>query len=170
MERPANLSEKRVWLPEEDCERLNRGEFEAVRYLLGAVSYAAHANDDLQKRLECVPYGRQRLAMALGGMKAIADDLIGTVPRGQCKQLRNTMADMEIRMVPKMASMSQNVIFEKDLAKGLIDAAMEKCHGCVEDSVNCRKCSLYKVLEGMLPLDNYDHGLLCPYSVSEWED
>ena len=55
MERPAELSPKRVWLREEDCERLNRGEFEAVRCLLGAVSYTAHARDDLQKRLECIP-------------------------------------------------------------------------------------------------------------------
>lgn len=56
--RPAELSEKRVWMEEKDCERLNRGEFEAVRCLLGAVSYTAHARDDLQKRLECIPGGK----------------------------------------------------------------------------------------------------------------
>lgn len=170
MERPANIPARRVWWAEEDCERLNRSEFEAVRCLLGAVSYAAHANDDLQKRLECLPYGRRRMKLVLGGIKAIADDLIGTVPRGQCKQLKNTMTDMEMRMVPKLTGMSQNVILEKDLAKGLIDAAMEKCHGCVEDSESCRKCSLYMILESALPLDNYNNGLICPYSTTEWED
>lgn len=170
VERPENMSPKRVWLQEDECERLNRGEFEAIRSLLGAVSYTAHANDDLQKRLEMLPYGKQRMRMLVGGLRAMADDLIGTVPRGQCKQLRNTMQDMEMRMVPKLTGMTQNVIFEKDLAKGLIDAAMEKCRGCVEDSVGCRKCGLYKVLEGMLPLDNYGDGMICPYSVSEWED
>jgi hypothetical protein len=157
-------------MQEEDCVRLNRAEFEAVRCLLGAVSYTAHANDDLQKRLECIPYGRQRMSMVLGGLKAIADDLVGTVPRGQCKQMRNTMNDMEMRMVPKLSRMSQNVILEKDNAKALIDTAMEKCRGCVEDEKSCRNCGLYKVLESFLPLDDYENGMLCPYSMSEWKD
>ena len=170
MERPAGISPKRVWMQEEDCERLNRAEFEAVRCLLGAVSYAASAKDGLQKRLECVPGGKQRMAMILGGLKAIADDVVGTVPRGQCKQLRNTMNDMEMRMVPKMMSVSGNVILEKDNAKALIDTAMERCRGCVEDDVSCRSCGLYRVLESFLPLDSYDNGMLCPYSMSEWKE
>jgi len=170
MERPANLNPKRVWMQEEDCERLNRGEFEAVRCLLGAVSYTAHAKDDLKKRLECLPSGKQRMSMVLGGLKAIADDLIGTVPTGQCRQLRNTMQDMDMRMVPKMTRMSTNVILEKEVAKGLVDAAMEKCRGCVEGPEEGRKCALYTVLESFLPLDNYENGMLCPYSMSEWKD
>ena len=170
MGRPAKLNPKRVWLEEKDCERMNRREFEAVRCLLGAVSYAGHAKDDLQKRLESIPGGRQRMAMVVGGLKALADDIVGTMPVGQCKQVRNTMVDMEMRMVPKMTGMSQNVILEKDNAKALIDKAMERCHGCVEDQVSCRKCGLYTVLESFLPLDTYENGMLCPYSTSEWTD
>ena len=170
MERPEGYSPKRVWLNEEECDRLNRSEFEAVRCLLGAVSYTAHANEDLQERMETIPYAKQRMAMILGGLRAIADDVIGTVPRGQCKQLRNTMQDMEMRMVPKMMSMSQNVILEKDIAKGLVDAAMEKCHGCVEGPEEGMKCPIYKVLESFLPLDSYENGMLCPYSMSEWKE
>ena len=170
MERPENLSPKRVWLPEEDCERLNRGEFEAVRCLLGAVSYTAHAKDDLQKRLECVPNGKARMAMVLGGLRAIADDLIGTMPRGQCRQIRNTMSDMEMRMVPKAAPMSRNVIFDKDVAKELVDAAMSRCRECAKGPEEGRKCVLYGVLESFMPLETYDNGLLCPYSMLEWED
>lgn len=170
MERPADLSPKRIWLDEADCERLNRSEFEALRCLLGAVSYTAHAKDDLDKRISCLPGGRQRMAMVLGGLKAIADDLVGTTPQGQCRQLRNTMNDMEMRMVPKLMPMSQNVILEKENAKALIDTAMDRCHGCVEDETSCRACGLYRVLESILPLDTYDNGLLCPYSTSEWKD
>jgi len=169
MARPANLSPKRVWM-EEDCERLNRGEYEAVRCLLGAVSYVAHANEDLQKRLLSIPSGKQRMAMLLGGIKAIADDLIGTIPVGQCKQIRNTMCDMDIRMVPKRTPMSQNVIFEKDIAKALVDAAMEKCRSCAKGPEDGRMCPLYKVMESFMPLETYDNGLLCPYSRLEWED
>ena len=85
-------------------------------------------------------------------------------------QLRNTMSDMDMRMVPKMTSMSRNVILDKDVAKGLVDAAMEKCHGCVEGPEEGMKCPLYKVLESFLPLDSYENGMLCPYSMSEWKD
>lgn len=169
MARPAELNPKRVWFEEKDCERMKRDEYEAMRCLMGAVSYTAHADADLQKRLECVPGGKQRMKMLLGSMRAIADDLVGTMPQSQCRQLRNTMKDMEIRMVPKLSPMSRNVILDADLAKGLVDAAQEKCHGCVENAEECRNCSLYKVLEGFLPLSDYS-GLLCPYSVSEWID
>lgn len=169
MERPAELSEKRVWLDEKDCERMNRGEYEAMRGLLGAVSYIAHADQNLVKRLERVPYGKQRMRMLLGGAKALSDDLVGTMPQGQCRQLQNTMQDMEIRMVPKMAAMSRNVVFDKDLAKELIDIAQEKCRGCVEDAESCMECGLYKVLESILPLNDFS-GMLCPFSLSEWEE
>ncbi len=168
--RPAELPPGRVWLDEADSIRLNRGEYEAVRCLLGAVNYAAHANDDLQKRLMIIPGGQQRMADALQDLRDIADDVIGTVPVGQCRQIRNTMTDMEIRMTPKLAPMSRNVVLEKDVAKALIDIAMERCHGCVEGPEDGRKCALYKVLESFLPLESYDNGMLCPYSVSEWKD
>ena len=170
MERPTELGRKRIWLDAKDCERLNRGEFEAMRGLIAATSYVAHARDDLQKRLECIPGGKQRMSMLLGSIKAITDDIVGTMTVNQCKQLRNTMNDMDIRMVPKLTRMSQNVIFEKDLAKGLIDIAQEKCHGCVEDSESCRSCSLYKILEALIPLEDYRTPILCPYSVTEWID
>lgn len=169
MERPEKLGPKRVWLPEEECERMNRAEFEATRCLLGAVSYAGHAMDGLQKRLK--EYGLwPRMAMVVGGLKAIADDVIGTTPRNQCLQLKNTMQDMEMRMVPKLTPMSQNVLLEASLAKGLIEIAREQCKGCVEDEKSCLKCSLYKVLVGFLPLDTYNSGMICPYSLSEWKD
>jgi len=168
--RPADLAPERVWLEDDECERLNRGEYEAVRCLLGAVNYAAHANDDLQKRLAIIPDGQQRMADVIQDLKDVADDIIGTVPKGQCRQIRNTMIDMEIRMTPKLSPMSRNIIIEKDTAKELIDIAMERCHGCVEGPEDGKKCALYKVLEGFLPLDNYDNGMLCPYSMSEWKD
>lgn len=168
--RPADLAAERVWMEDSECERLNRGEFEAVRCLLGAVNYAAHAKDDLERRLALVPGGGQRMADTLQALRDLADDVIGTVPSGQCRQIRNTMMDMEIRMTPKLAPMSRNVVLEKEIAKSLIDIAMEKCHGCVEDRVSCRKCGLYRVLESFLPMESYENGMLCPYSVSEWKD
>lgn len=166
--RPADLPPERVWMEEEDSIRLNRGEFEAVRCLLGAVNYAAHANDDLRKRLMII--GReQRMADVLQELRDVTDDVIGSVPVGQCRQLKNTMHDMEIRMTPKLAPMSRNIVLDKDIAKDLIDIAIEKCRGCVEDEKECRKCALYRVLESFLPMEDYENSLLCPYSRAEWE-
>ena len=171
MGRPANLNPKRVWREDDECIRMNRAEFEAVRCLLGAINYVAIAKDDLGKRLDAVPFGKRRMAMTLGGLRASADDLIGSMKRGQCKQIRNTMDDMDMRMVPKMTPSNKSVILEKDIAKGLVDAAMEKCKGCVESAEDGQKCPLYKTLESFLPLDDYESGgLLCPYSRSEWRD
>ena len=167
--RPKDLPPERVWLEDEDCVRLNRAEFEAVRCLLGAVNYAAHAKDDLEKRL-AIAGAQQRMLDAVSELRNVADDVIGTVPVGQCRQLKNTMTDMDLRMVPKLTPMSRNVILEKENAKALIDIAMERCHGCVEGPEEGRKCALYQVLESFLPLDSYDNGMLCPYSMSEWKD
>ena len=151
-------------------ERLNRGEFEAVRCLLGAYNYAAHARDDLRGRVDSVVNGRVRITELVDGLRGFTDELLETVPVGQCRQLKNTMMDMELRMVPKRMPMSQNVILDKDNAKALIDMAMERCRGCVEGPQEAKGCALYKVLESFLPLESYDNGMLCPYSVSEWKD
>jgi hypothetical protein len=164
-----SLNPKRVWLDEKDCERLVRNEFEAVRCLIGAICYLGHVQKDLEKRGKMIPHWKQRIGMLLGGARALADDIIGTVTVTQAKQLRNTMQDMEIRMVPKASSLSTNVVIEKDLAQGLIDIAREKCVDCVEDERSCLKCDLYKILVAITPQKEYS-GFQCPYSVTEWED
>lgn len=161
---------RRVWWDEKNCERLNRHEFEAVRCLLGAVSYIARATDDLQKRLECIPGGRRRMAMARGQINAIANDLIGTMTVQQCKQLRNVMQDMEMRMVPKLSGKTNNVIMTKENAMTLVDSAKSRCSMCTACEEDIRKCDLYKTFESVMPLEDYGDGLICPYALAEWED
>ena len=156
-------------LPDGQCERLLRSELTAVRMLLASLSSAAYAKEDLQKRLECVPDGNRRYRMALGGLKAVCDDLIGTVTRQQAWQLYGTMKDFEMRLVPKLTPMSENILLTKQQGKDLIDCARWKCAGCVEDGESCRKCKLYKLLEATTPLEDYGDGLICPYSLAEWE-
>ena len=161
---------RRVWIDDKDCERMNRHEFEAVRSLLGAVSYIANASDDLQKRLEYIPSGKQRMAMAKGAVAAIANDLIGTMTVSQCRQMKNVMSDMEMRIVPKLSPGSKNIVMTSDAAKTLVDSARAKCAICAASGDEIRQCELYKVLEGVIPLENYGDGLLCPYVLAEWED
>lgn len=160
---------RRVWWDEKDCERMTRHEFQAVQSLLGAVIYIANASEDLQKRLECIPAGKQRMAMAKGAVAAIANDLIGTMTVAQCKQMQNVMKDMDMRMVPKMSPSCKNVIMTADHAKTLIDSAKAKCDLCTASGTEIRACPLYKTLEAVVPLENYGDGLICPYVLAEWE-
>ena len=154
---------RRISWPESDRERMTRNEFIAMRCLLGALSYAAKSQDDLQDRLQSVPGGRQRLAMAVGSLRAIADDLLGTMTLAQCKQIQNTMRDMEIQMVPKMTPRNHNVILQSETLGQLVRCAREKCRICTAMDEDIRKCELYKIFEAIAPLDSYGDGISCPY-------
>lgn len=157
-------------LPEADCERLNRAEMQAVRMMLAALSVASYAIEDLKPRLECVPSGNQRMRLAVGGLRAICDDLVGTISKAQCKQIYGTMKDFEMRLLPKATPGTTNVIMTKEQAKDLLDCARWKCHACVEDGEACRRCKLYQLLEATTPMDDYGDGLVCPYALAEWEE
>ena len=137
--------------------------------LLAHLSTAAYVQDDLKDRLECIPDGNRRLRMAVGGLRAVCDDVIGTVSKAQAKQIYGTMRDYELRLVPKLTPASVNIMLTKEQGIELMDMAREKCHGCVEDGESCRECRLYKIFEATTPMDDYGDGLLCPYSLAEWE-
>ena len=162
---------KNTWyqLPEADCERLTRHEMSSLKMLLAELSSGAWAEDNLQKRLECIPYGRERLQMAVGHIRAICNDVLGTIPTAQKVQIRGTMTDFEIRLMPKATPNSTNIVLTRAQGKDLVDMACERCIGCVEDGESCRKCKLYKFMEATTPLDDYGSGMTCPYSRAEWE-
>ena len=157
-------------LPDEDCERLNRIEMQAVRMLLAGLSVAAYAEKDLADRLGCVPYGNQRMKMSVGGLRSVVNDLIGTISRSQCRQIYGTMRDFEMRLLPKLTPGSTCIIMTKDEGKELLDCARWQCHSCVKDGEEARKCRLYKLLEATTPMDDYGDGLVCPYALAEWEE
>ena len=156
-------------LPDADCERLRRNEMNAVRMLLALLSTMSYAKDDLRGRLECVPNGNRRFRLAYGQLKAVCDDLIGTISTSQAKQIYGTMKDYDLRILPKLTPGSENVIMTKAQGMELMDLARERCHGCVEDGNSCRECRLYKIFEATTPMDDYGDGLICPYSLAEWE-
>ena len=160
---------RRVWIDAKDCERMNRRELLAMKWMI-AMNCTAYTNErDLAKRLESVPYGRQRMRMTIGGFRAIVDDLIGTLTTDQARVLQNTMHDYDVRLVPKGTPQTSLVMMEKQEVQKLVDCAREKCKGCVEDGEGCRKCQLYQVLEVSSPLDDYGDGLVCPYSLADWD-
>ena len=156
-------------LPDEDCERLVRSEMNAVRMMLATLSTATYAQEDLRSRLECVPDGNRRIRMAVGALRSVINDLIGTISRAQAKQIYGVMKDFEMRLLPKMTPGSANVVMTKEEGMALIDCAKWKCHACTEDGESCRKCKLYQLLEATTPMDDYGDGMVCPYALAEWE-
>ena len=164
-----NPDPRRVWLEEKDCERMTRTEFSAVRGLIGAVHYIDGASKDLEKRLQSIPSGKQRMAMAKGAVNALANDLVGTMTAAQCKQMQNVMSDMKMQIVPKLSPNSTNVILQIGQVKDLVTCAQEKCRLCIATDEDARRCNLYKVLEAITPLDDYGNGMTCPYYRAEIE-
>lgn len=162
------MKRKPYRLPEADCERLNRFEMQSVRMMLAACSIAAYAQEDLKGRLECVPSGNQRMRLAVGGLRALADDVVGTISYAQAKQIYGTMKDFEMRLVPKLTPASTNIIMTKEQGKELLDCARWACHDCVKDGEEARGCRLYKLLEATTPADDYGDGMVCPYALAEW--
>lgn len=158
-------------LPEEDCERLNSTEMRAIRWSLAAINSIAYAEEDLAHRLECIPNGRLRWRLMLGQLRALCNDLIGTTPRKQCNTIKNTMKDMELRMVPKFTPRDSRVVMDApDLGYLVTLAKKEACTACILTDDECRQCELYKILESAVPLEDYGDGSICPYNMLKWEN
>lgn len=163
---------RRVSLPEDQCERMTRTEFNAVRALLIVLNYCNFSKGDLKQRLQNgqIKHGWRRLCLAIGAVNAIVNDIVGTMTRAQAQQVWNTMQDMDVKITPKSLPVGSTVIMDLDIAMGLTDCAREKCKLCTEDGVSCRQCKLYQIMEATTPLEDYGGDLLCPYSLADWEE
>lgn len=163
---------RRVVLPEEQCERMKRSEFNAVRALLIVVNYCNSSKQDLKERLQNgpIPRGWWRLSSAIGAVNAIMNDIVGTMTHNQARQIMNTIQDMDVKISPKAIPVGQTVVMDVQTAIDLTDCAREKCRMCAEDGESCRSCKLYQVMESTTPLEDYGNGLLCPYNLADWEE
>ena len=163
---------KQTWyqLPDEDCERLTRFEMQSVRWIMAALNILVNAEKPMADRLDCIPEGRRRFRLMLGQLRAVCNDLIGTTPREQCKQIQGVMKDMQLNLIPKLAPGSEKVVMDpKDLAYLIHHAQRDEelCQTCVKDGNECRKCKMYKMLVAVAPLPDYGSGMMCPYS-GDW--
>ena len=157
-------------LPEKDRERLKRSEMACCRYIMVLASDLHYAKDDIGERLSCVPSGKERLNMIVGGIDSLFTDLLGTITEGQRKQLLNQAKDLDMKAVPKMSVGNNKVMVYLDDIKELVECARERCKICANTDEEARKCRLYKWLETNIPLDDYGDGLLCPYATEDWGD
>jgi len=152
----------------DDAVRLTRIEKMAMLQLAYVATVLEELQNDLGDRLEKIDQGAEKMHVLASGSDEILNDLRLTVPMNQRMSLQNTAMDYEMRLTPKLTPMSTNVIMDKDEFKEIVDIARTKCHDCTEDSNTCTKCRLFKLLTSILPLEDYDGGLLCPYNLGEW--
>lgn len=157
-------------LPPEDCERLTASEMRAFRWLMAALNSITYGETDLKGRLECIPNGKTRYRLMLGQLRAICNDMIGTLPIKQCKQIRNTMNDMELRLVPKHTPHGSGVVLDVDDTTYLVDHAQsDVCSTCIRDGEECRSCELYQILEAITPLNEWGNSTICPFNREDWK-
>lgn len=140
-----------------------------MKRLTAFISDLLYAKEDLTERLQLVSDGQQRLDNILDDVSSLVKELIDTGPNNQKNQLRNTIKDMKVELVPKFSPGPSNIVMTKEQAKRLIEIAQEKCKTCVEDPDSAQKCPIYQILETTALLDSYN-SLICPYSKAEWAD
>ena len=150
-------------------KRFVNKEFSLLKRLTAFISDLLYAKEDLTGRLQFVSDGQQRLDNILDDVSSLAKELIDTGPDNQKNQLRNTIKDMKVELVPKFSPGPSNIVMTKEQAKMLIEIAQEKCKTCVEDPNSAQKCPIYQILETTALLDSYN-SLICPYSKAEWAD
>lgn len=158
-------------LPPEQCERLRASEMAAMRWLTAAVHIVAEAQDDLATRLECIPNGKSRYRLMRGHLRAIVNDICGTMPEKQKNQIVNMTRDMELRMVPRYSPGTARMILNKEEANYLVDhAKADVCSACILNGEECRTCEMYQMLEAITPLEDWGDSTMCPYNRKDWKD
>lgn len=147
-------------------QRLVATESNALKRYGAFFSEMLNVKEDLNRRLQMIE-GQDKINKIIKDSSELFEDILDTVPAAQKRNLRNTFTDYKIALVPLLQPDSTNIIMQRDIAKELVDVAMAKCVGCVEDDKSCKKCRLYKLLEVLTTPSHYET-LLCPFSLAEW--
>lgn len=149
--------------------RYVRNEMDLMKRMAAFISELLYAQEDLQKKLNIVENGNDRLTKILDETSELVKDLVNIMPDNQKRQFRNALKDYSIQLVPKLTPGSPNVLITKEQAKALVELAQERCANCVEMPYEAEKCPVYQVLNTVALPDSYDINI-CPYSIAEWAD
>ena len=152
-----------------ETQRFVRAEMDLMKRFAAFISELLYIKDDLQKRLDLIDDGENRIEKLLDDSAKLVKDLLETAPENQKKQFRNSINDYKIELVPKLTPGSSNVLLTKEQAKALVDLAQERCKSCVDGPDEALKCPVYRILEVTALPDSYE-SILCPYSLAEWAD
>ena len=155
-------------LPNNQCVRATRNEMSSMRMVLIMASEVNHSRQDLEKRLDIVPDGNERMTKVADELNDLFQDIMGTVSDNQRRVLRNSEQDYEVRIVPKASTDKTCLAVSKQDMTNLVDCAREKCRFCSLNGEEAKDCALYKFLEAYIPLDDYDGEFACPYAYQTW--
>lgn len=161
--------EKAFRLPEEDRERLRRGEMILAQQVMVLASQAEFAREDLRKRMEMVPDGVARLDAACDGISELFQDMMGTVPEKQRRQMLNTARDYVMVFQPKAMPGNPRISLANEDFRELVELARYRCQTCADTAEEAKKCPLYRWMEANIPLEDYGDGLVCPYYTIGWK-
>ena len=154
----------------EDAWLVNRGEKLSILFLMNTVSAMMDSKNELADRISRIDGGTETMKSMCEQAEWILTEIRRTIPTEQRHNINNVSRDMEMRMVPKATPSKTMVLMQKEEFRSLVDAAQTKCHDCVDDNKECRKCKLFQLLTVVLPMDRYDVGNLCPYNMAGWEN
>ena len=153
----------------DDAWAVNRREKLSILFLMNTVSAMIDAKEDLKDRVSRIDGGPEMMETMASTAEKLLSEIRRTIPTEQRHNINNISKDMEMRMVPKATPTKTTVIMGKEEFRSLVDAAQAKCHDCVDDNEESRKCELFKLLTVVLPMDSYSIGNLCPYNAAGWE-
>ena len=117
-----------------------------------------------------IPDGEERFKKVAAWADELLHELRVTVPENQRIGMHHTAMDCEMRIVPVQKPSENNVLMTKEEFRELVDSARQRCRECADDDEECERCSLYRLLTSVLPLEDY-HGMhMCPYNLGRWEN
>jgi len=154
----------------DDAWDITRQEKMSILFLMNTVSAMMDSREELKDRVSRIEGGQELMNEMVDSSEQLLTEIRKTIPTSQRVILNNISKDMEMRMVPKMTPSKTTVLVQKEDFRQLVDAAQVKCRECTDDSVQCRQCGLFKLLQSVVPLEKYDGTFLCPYNMAGWEN
>lgn len=151
-----------------DALRLTRQEKLGMITLAYVATVLEDMQTEMQDRFSMIPGGNERLHNVAEETDKLLNEIRLTIPIEQRLNLQNTANEFEVRITPKATPSKTSVVMQKDEFKEIIDIARSKCIDCMESNTDCEKCRLFKLLTVILPLEDYNSGMLCPYNMGEW--
>lgn len=152
----------------EDAVRLNRSEKMGMILFAHVATVLEDLQTEMADRFAMVKDGAERLKHVSEETDKLLDELRVTIPVNQRLNLQNTAQEYEVRLTPKATPTTTNVVMTKDEFREMVDYARSMCMDCMLNEKECQKCNLYQMLTVLLPLDDYNNGMLCPYNMGEW--
>lgn len=126
--------------------RFNAQEQKGMINLLGIISQAAFLEDEIGRRIDCVPRGKFRYKGALSSLIRLANDLTRTMPEEQQRHLRRQLPAIRM-IVGATAQLPRNCdsTYGRWLSFNELDVVAMAIRGCycvctVEDPQQQKQC------------------------------